>query len=202
MEGPLFLLELGSTAMRQFTMSSQPDTPQGKPLNAFDESEALARLSRHRAKPVSPPGQRLHTKIAKLVRKYEGKGSLGLPHLQRRWKELAGDRLSKLSTPVKLAGPAEARILTLEILPAASPLFQHQGEFLKQHLSMAIGGKIVDIKLKHKAASAGQKDSKPGVRPLTIQEREAITAELKDIKNPKLAAALLAFGEAVYKHSR
>ncbi|MAK60641.1 MAG: hypothetical protein CMK09_06655 [Ponticaulis sp.] len=201
MKGTLFLLEFASSAMRQFTMSRQPDAPEPKPLNAFDESEALARLSRHRAKPVMPAGQRLHSKIAPLVRKFEGKGTPGLPHLKRRWTELAGERLAKLSTPIKLSGPAEARILTLEILPAASPLFQHQGEFLKQHLSMAIGGKIVDIKLKQKV-STRPADGKPAARPLTIQEREAITNELKHIKNPKLAAALLAFGEAIYTHNR
>lgn len=167
-----------------------------------EEALALDRLSRHRAKPVQGPAQQIHRRVSKLLSKYADHEGPGLPQLQRRWKDLVGERLSKLSRPVKLSGKGLDRVLTLEILPAASPIFQHQADFLKQHLSTAIGGPLKDIKLIQKQSVVNGTPAPKRARPLTAQEREEIQAGLNEIKNPKLAAALLAFGQAVYTQER
>lgn len=167
-----------------------------------EEALALDRLSRHRAKPVTGPAQQIHRRVSKLLSKYTDHEGPGLPLLQRRWKDLVGERLSKLSRPVKLSGKGMDRVLTLEILPAASPIFQHQSDFLRQHLATAIGGPLKDIKLIQKQSVGTLKAPTKPARLLTAQEREEIQAGLTNIKNPKLAAALLAFGQAICTQER
>ena len=169
-----------------------------------NEAEALAlqRLMRHRAKPVYTPGNKLSLRIAKVMRPYAKDDGPGLPLIQRRWQDLVGPRLAKLSRPVKLTGKKEERILTLEILPSASPIFQHQNEMLKQRLAAACGGFLKDIKLVQKASTGRSPTGKAASPPLSARDREEIKAGLDEIKNPQLSAALLAFGEAVYTQDR
>ncbi|MEL7481950.1 MAG: DciA family protein, partial [Pseudomonadota bacterium] len=70
-----------------------------------------------------------------------------LMRLQVDWTDLVGERLSKVCRPVKLSGAKTGQTLTLRVLPAASALVQHQGETLRQRLSVAAGGTIVRLKL-------------------------------------------------------
>ena len=183
-------------------MTEAPEKPVQSTLSADAEAVALDRLSRHRAKPVRAPAQQLSTRVSRLLSKYADRDGPGLPLLQRRWKDLVGERLAKLSYPVKLSGKGLDRVLTLEILPAASTIFQHQSDFLKQHLTSAIGGTLKDIKLVQKSSVGHVQSKATHTRPLTAQEREEIQAGLNSIKNPKLAAALLAFGQAIYTQKR
>ncbi|MAP93948.1 MAG: hypothetical protein CMK07_03260 [Ponticaulis sp.] len=182
-------------------MSSPPSQRMSDSDKQMEESLALARLSRHRAIPVDTSSRRVGLRASALLRRFSKDEGPGLPLLQQRWKDLVGERLSKLSKPVKLTGKKEARVLTLEILPAASPIFQHQGEFLKQHLTAAIGGHIRDIKLVQKRM-ADPKAGKISTRPLTAQERDELKQGVSNIKNTKLSEALLAFGEAIYTQDR
>ena len=161
-----------------------------------EEALALSRLMRHRARAVIPPAQpfrnRIHTVMAPYTKDEKGPG---LPQIKARWNDLVGEKLSGMSAPVKLTGKGMDRVLTLEILPAAAPLFQHQSETLRQKLSMACGGEIKSLKFIQRAPV---KTSAKRRRPLSAQDRERLVADLSGIKNKQLSAALLAFGEAIY----
>ena len=167
-------------------------------LQSDEERAALQRLARHRAKPVGPSGQILGRRVQQVLGKVAKDEGPGLPMIQSRWRDLVGERLSKMSRPVKLTGKSTARILTLEILPASAPVFQHMSEQLKQKLGALMGGHFKEIKYLQTTPTR----ARPAARPLSAQEREEIMASLADIKNPQLSAALLAFGEAVYTQDR
>ncbi len=169
----------------------------------FDaERAALKRLSKHRARPANGQGERLSLRITKIMKPYTKNEGPGISMLQRRWKDLVGERLAKLSYPVKLTGKAENRVLTLEILPSASPIFQHQSEMLKQRLAASSGGFLKDLKFVHKATPGQNGDKARKLRPLSAQERDQLNEGVASVKNPRLSQALLAFGEAVYRQDR
>lgn len=183
-------------------MSSLPTSDPQSDRRTAEEARALDQLSRHRAKPVRPPGRKLGVSIGKLLGKASKNEGPGLSLIQQRWPELVGERLAKLSRPVRLTGKGPMRVLTLDINPSASTVFQHQSEFLRQHIGQAIGGTLKDIKLIQKNPGTSSQTSARRIRPLTALEREALQDGVSNIKNPKLAAALLAFGEAIYTDDR
>jgi hypothetical protein len=168
-----------------------------RPRIPLSEEEALARLSAKRARRVHGNGKKFVTSLgrnAKALLKDQGPG-IGM--LKSRWADLAGEKLARVSSPLKLTGKKGAWVLTLEILPAAAPLFQHQGEGLRQKLSIMMGGELKSIKLvQTNPKTAGRK---PGYKaPMPLKDVRALEAELSDIKNKQLSEALLAFGKAVY----
>ena len=164
----------------------------------FDtERAALKRLSKHRARPANGQGERLSLRITKIMKPYTKNEGPGISMLQRRWKDLVGERLAKLSYPIKLTGKAENRVLTLEILPSASPIFQHQSE-----MAASSGGFLKDLKVVHKATPGQNGDKARKLRPLSAQERDQLNEGVASVKNPRLSQALLAFGEAVYRQDR
>ena len=183
-------------------MASNPDIEKLVPRNPIDEAEALARLSRHRAKPATPGtpsfANRLH-KITRPILKDEGPG---IGQIRARWKDLVGERLAKISKPIKLTGKQGELVLTLEILPAAAPLFQHQGDALRQKLSVLTGGGLKSIKYVHSSQAKTASKSPKWTAPLPMKDEEALKAGLQGIKNPQLTQVLLAFGKAVYTQEK
>ncbi len=182
-------------------MADQTPDMKLTPRVQIAESEAMDRLARHRAIPHKPPATRLSKSVSKMARRLLKDEAPGIELLKTRWKDLVGERLSKVSTPQKLTGKKGELVLTLEILPAAAPLFQHHGEALRQKLSVQLGGGLKSIRMVHKA-DAGRTVTRPGAMPLPLQDVKALETPLTDIKNKQLAQALLAFGKAVYTRDR
>lgn len=179
-------------------MSSPPDIPPLRPRIEITEKEALERLSRHRAKPVRVTGKRLSTSIGKVTAPFLKDEGPGLARLKARWKDLVGERLAGLSQPIKLSGKKGETVLTLEILPAAAPLFQHQAEMLRQKLSVFSGGQLKAIKLVQANTARSETNGQTRTRPLSLAELQSLENALSGIKNASLSKALLAFGKAVY----
>ena len=143
---------------------------------------------------------RFRNRIQKVMAPYrKDEKSPGLTQIRQRWKDLVGDKLAGMSVPVRLSGKGLDRTLTLEIIPAAAPLFLHQSETLRQKISIACGGELKALKFIQRAP---QKTSLTRRRPLSAQDRARLEAELSGIKNKQLSAALLAFGEAVYTQDK
>ena len=184
-------------------MTGEPDGTQNPPsLNVEIERDALKRLSKHRARPAAPLDEKLSLRVSRIMRPYTKNEGPGISMLQRRWKDLVGERLSQLSYPVKLTGKGETRVLTLEIIPSASPIFQHQSEMLKQRLASASGGFLRELKFVHKSAPGNAGKPARKTAPLSAQDRDLLKDGVAQVKNPRLSQALLAFGEAVYTHDR
>lgn len=169
-----------------------------RPRSPVSEDEALQRLSKKRGKPIRPVTRRVSTGLKSVTRDILKDGGTGIGPLKAKWRSVVGDRLAAASTPVKLSGKPGERVLTLQILPAAAPLFQHHGEALRKKVSLLMGGELKSIRLVQDAQGKSQK-SGARTAPLSLQDRKALEAALTDIKNQQLSDALLAFGQAVYK---
>lgn len=182
-------------------MANDADKIVLRPRIPLTEEEALARLSAKRARRVHGDGKKFVTSLGRRAKDLLKDQGPGIGMLKSRWADLAGDRLARVSMPQKLTGKKGEWVLTLEIMPAAAPLFQHQGEALRRKLSIMMGGELKSIKLvQSNPKTAGRK---PGYKaPMPLKELRALEAELADIKNKQLSEALLAFGKAVYTDER
>ena len=174
-----------------------PDIPL-RPRHATSEEEALKRLKSRRARPMRAPAPHVSKGVNAVTRKILKDEGPGLALLRRRWKDLAGERLSSVSKPIKLSGKKDNLVLTLSISRAAAPLFQHQAEGLRQKLSVQLGGNLTAIKLAHDG-SGRTKKKQPFQAPISAIKLRELENGVSGINNKQLSDALLDFGKAVYR---
>lgn len=177
-------------------MASSPSSTPPRPRHELSEAEALRRLFSHRAVPVKAPGNRLSGSIRKVTRSLLKEEGPGIELLKQRWNDLAGERLAKISEPTRLTKGKAGKILHLDILPAAAPLFQHQGESLRRKISVLIGGDLAVIKLNQTGMPTKTGETRIGTRILTLEERRELEAQFMDVQNTQLKAALMKFGSS------
>jgi hypothetical protein len=134
----------------------------------------------------------------RLGRKAGAKKLPAVQVLQRRWREIAGDKLYQFCRPEKITGGKDGRVLTLKVIPQAAPMVQHQVETIRQRVSVAAGGDIVSIRLVQGALTSSQPaPARRKARSLTAAERKALEAESARIEDAGLRAAIVALGTAV-----
>lgn len=155
-----------------------------------------------KTKPAYAPGRKLGGRVRMLTQSIFRDAGLaptgpGISMLEDQWSDLLGPRLAGLSAPVKLSGTKAGQVLTIEIVPAAAPVFQHQSETLKSSINAATGLKLRDLKFIQKVPTAKQKGSAP-TKPLALNEKRELEAPLEGVQSSHLRKALLAFGVAVY----
>ncbi|MEL6258986.1 MAG: DciA family protein, partial [Pseudomonadota bacterium] len=143
---------------------------------AWAEALARVRLQRMRGKRARPPAPPVASAARRVLRPFAKKGGAPVTVLKARWKEIAGDKLSKVCRPEKISGGKNGRTLTLVVLAAAAPAVQHQSETIRQRASVALGGDISKVKLVHGALSDRTDLKKPPPRTLTPEERRGLEA--------------------------
>ncbi|KJS35080.1 MAG: hypothetical protein VR74_18025 [Hyphomonas sp. BRH_c22] len=118
--------------------------------------------------------------------------------LQRRWREIVGEKLYPFCRPEKITGGKDGRVLTLRVIPQAAPLVQHQVETIRQRVSVSAGGDIIAIKIVQ-GALATSEPARPRRRPvpLTSAQRRQLEDSAARIENTALRAAIVALGAAV-----
>lgn len=166
-------------------------------LDIIEEAMARARLKRMRARPVYMRAKPLGKSLRAVTRKHlKGTGS-PLSKLQSDWEDIVGEKLAVLCRPEKLAGAKTGRTLTLKVVPAAAALVQHQGETIRQRVSVAAGGNITKLKIVQGQLIARAKPPRKIPRALTLAEQDELNASTNKIDNPALKAAIVALGRAV-----
>ncbi|ESQ92120.1 hypothetical protein ABAC460_04335 [Asticcacaulis sp. AC460] len=128
--------------------------------------------------------------------------------LQRRWPEIAGEKLAKLCEPVRLikgrAGSSQGGALEIRVAGAYAPLIQHQAGPLVDRINLFLGGKPVDRLriIQGPLTVAPRKVPPPKPAPLSAAEDLALQQQLGDVGDDKVRAALLKLGRSVMRHQK
>lgn len=124
--------------------------------------------------------------------------------LVTRWSEIAGSGLSAHCFPYRLSagGASGAATLTLVADDRAALELQHQTPKLIDKIN-AYFGKAVVSKIKVVTGVVSITNSqRPARRPLSSQEEAALTAQVSQIEDPDLRAALTRLGRHALAESR
>lgn len=122
------------------------------------------------------------------------------------WTEIAGPRLGGVCRPEKLSWPArrheddpfEPATLVVACEGAAVLRLQHQSSELVARVNAFFGYPAVDrLKIVQKAVADRGPERKPRLRDLSTAEIAEIDRMTANIEDPKLRAALKAFGASV-----
>jgi hypothetical protein len=111
--------------------------------------EAADILARKRTRPQRRPAPQLGKSLAPYLKELDarfGGAGPGPKLLVERWREIAGEVLSRKSEPVKLVRPRKGAAAVLEIRvdgPAAA-LVQHQSADILARVNLALGAGTVD----------------------------------------------------------
>lgn len=124
------------------------------------------------------------------------------------WPEIVGTRLDGVCRPERLVWPPKRQdddpfqpaTLVVACEGASALRLQHQTSELVARVNAFFGYPAVDrLKIVQKAVSDSRPDRKPKLRDLEPGEREDIASMTAGIDDPKLRAALAAFGESVLR---
>jgi hypothetical protein len=160
-----------------------------------EERAALLRLAEVRAMPVYRSPRTLgHTVIRSLKPILKG-AAPAADTLASRWREIVGERLAKVTAPVRLSRGKAGGVLHLRAPSAAAPMVQHAAEHILERVNLASGSKVRTIRIIHTAAPA--EVSAPRPRSLSPAEREALVRSLALVQTPAIRSALEELGKAI-----
>tara|TARA_R110000737_G_scaffold216552_1_gene232980 strand:+ start:1182 stop:1757 length:576 start_codon:yes stop_codon:yes gene_type:complete len=167
-------------------------------LDPIEEARARVRLRYQRARKVHPGIPQIGLAAERLGRKVGAKKLPAVQVLQRRWREIVGEKLYPFCRPEKITGGKDGRVLTLRVIPQAAPIVQHQVETIRQRVSVSAGGDIIAIKIVQGALNTSE-PTKPRRKapPLTAAQRQQLEDSVSGIENSALRAAIVALGAAV-----
>jgi len=167
-------------------------------LDPIEEARARVRLRYQRARKVHPGMPQIGLAAERLGRKVGAKKLPAVQVLQRRWREIVGEKLYPFCRPEKITGGKDGRVLTLRVIPQAAPIVQHQVETIRQRVSVSAGGDIIAIKIVQGALNTSE-PIKPRRKapPLTAAQRRQLEDSVSRIENSALRAAIVALGAAV-----
>lgn len=173
------------------------------------DAEVREILSRKRTRPAPRPAPPAGRSLAPLIRELDKKYGRGAEALQPRWREIVGERLARVTEPVKLTrGRANAGgTLELRVAGAAALLVQHQSAEIIERVNLFLGSGAVEklrisqgpVRALADAPAAGR--SRPKPVPLDAAA-EAELARSVETAPEDLKSALLKLGRAVLGDSR
>lgn len=157
---------------------------------------AAARLAEQRAKPVyrAPPMQTALRKALAPLLKEAGPATSSLAS---RWPEIVGDKLARVTEPLRVQSSKTGAVLHIRAPSAAAPMLQHAAEHIMAKVSLATGAKIKSIKIVQTAAAAAKAPKAAAARLLTPEEKADLASGLAAVRTPPVRSALEKLGEAV-----
>jgi hypothetical protein len=178
-----------------------------RPLPSIAEAAEI--LSRKRTRPprrpAPPVGKSLTSYLKTLEAKF-GHSGPGPKLLIERWREIAGEVLSRRSEPVKLVRPRKdaGAILEIRVDGPAAALIQHQTTDILAKVNMVLGaGAVEKLRIVQGPVRAQTAAPKPLARKRQAPLDAAVEAEIeKGLENAPegpLKAALLKLGREVAK---
>lgn len=158
----------------------------------------MARLESTRAKPAfrtAPPMQQALRRALAPILKEAGPAAVTLAS---RWPEIVGERLAKVSEPLRVQPGKGGATLLIRAPSTAAPMIQHVSGHIMERVGLATGSKIKAIRITQTAAAAtAVKATKPVQRELTAEERTRIAGGIAQIQTPAVKQALERLGKAV-----
>ncbi len=160
-----------------------------------EERAALQRLAQTRAIPPYRTPRALGHMIVRSLKPFLKGGTPASDRLASRWAEIVGERLAKVSAPVRVSRGKTGGVLHLRAPSAAAPMIQHAAEHILERVNLASGSKVKTIRIIHTAAPANVLAPRP--KPLSPAEREALVRSLALVHTPAVRNALEELGTAI-----
>lgn len=160
-----------------------------------EERAALMRLAEVRAIPVYRSPRPLGHTIVRSFKPILKEAGPAPDTLASRWTEIVGERLAKVTAPVRVSRGKSGGVLHLRAPSAAAPMVQHAAEHILERVNLASGSKVKAIRIIHTAAPTDVTAPRP--RPLSPVEREALIRSLARVHTPAVRSALEELGKAI-----
>lgn len=173
-------------------------------------AEALRILSQRRTKAVrraAPPAGRA---LSKYIKDLETRFGQGPQALHARWPEIVGERLARVSEPVRLVkarikpGQVGGATLELRVAGPVAALVMHQSEDILAKVNLVLGAKGSATKLRivqgpvRSAATPASPLRKRAPAPLDAHAERELVRSVEGADD-RLQASLLKLGRAVLR---
>lgn len=166
------------------------------------------RIGPPRGRPPAKPPPRAGVAARACLAKFQDRFGPGLSEISARWTDIAGEKLARATTPVKLAGRGPKGVLHVRARGAAAVMAQAEAARILGRLETFCGAKIAGklAVIRAPAAPAAELDrAAPRAGPrsgLTPRAALALEESLADVANPGLKAALRKLGASVLAAER
>jgi hypothetical protein len=172
-------------------MLARMDRP--PPPDPATEAAAAAWLTRRRGRPLRSPGRRLGALIENVAPARETKPGPRLSELKARWREVVGEKLAGVCEPDAIKGAS----LSVRVIAAAAPLLQMREKEIVGLVALSGWTGIKRLTLVRAPLTSAKAPAAPRPRMLDAAERRALDAQLAQVENSALKAALTRLAEAV-----
>jgi hypothetical protein len=158
-------------------------------------SEPPVRRGRREIQPAPRAGRAASEVVSKFTKRF---GS-NVGELANRWNEIVGEKTARMCTPVKLTGRGSDGILHLAAIGPAALLVEADSANILQKVNTFFGRDVARrialtrASARTKAAPVAERPRPRGVAPTV---RLKLEAELAEIEDPRLKAALMKLGQA------
>ncbi|MGF1463887.1 MAG: DciA family protein, partial [Maricaulaceae bacterium] len=166
-----------------------------------------AALAAAKPRRAVPPPPRAAGAALKVLAPLEKRFGPGLGDLAKHWPSIVGEKLARLSKPVKLSRGPGGGTLTLAAPSAATAVLKAQADMLIQSVNRRCGAGTVKrlaftpgpVGGSAKPAAAPARRSARGLDPQTLAK---IEADAQAVDDDALSRALARFGKGVYARNR
>lgn len=169
------------------------------------EAEARAILAQRRTRPAPRPAPKAGKALTGLVKDLDGRFGKGVGALQPQWREIVGERLAKVTLPLKLSRPRAGGGATLELrVPGpAALLIQHQSADILSRVNLFLGpGSVERLRIAQgplpRVAEVATPRATRSAAPLPAAQEARLTASLSGAPDG-LRQALARLGREVLK---
>lgn len=180
-------------------MSDTPDSrPDPRPhwREKLEEEAARARLAARRAIPQSRGAPRVSQVVMRALGPVLRQAGPAPDSLQGRWREIVGERIAEITTPIRVSPGRNGATLHLSAPSSAAPILQHAAEHILERVNIATGAKVTQLKIIHGKAAPKVKPAAPQATLSPLQRAELVR-ELSGLQSAPLRDAFASLGEAI-----
>lgn len=154
-----------------------------------------------RGRPAIAPAPRAGRAVAGVLARFSGRFGSGIGDLKTRWSDIVGERTARMCAPVKLTGRGRDGVLHVAAVGPAALLVEADSARILAAVNTYAGRDVAKKLALTRAPARAPDRSKPAAPParLAPTAQLALEAELADIEDPKLKAALAKLGRATRK---
>lgn len=157
-----------------------------------------------RGRPAIAPPPRAGRAVAQVVARYAKEfGGASFSDIAARWSEIVGEKTARMCAPVKLTGRGEHGVLHLAVPGPAALLVEADAPRILAAVNRYCGRDVARRLTIARAPARGRERARPAgagrsaaPRGLAPTAKLRLEAEVADIKDPQLQAALLKLGRA------
>ena len=175
--------------------------------NAEETARILARR-RTRPPPLPPPAA--GRALVRTIKALEGRFGQGADALKARWREIAGQELSRRTEPTRLIKSrlADGATLELRVEGPSATIIQHRANDIIERVNLFLGaGAVTKLRIVQGPLRGVAKRGGPALAtarrrmagPLDAAAEQALAARLEQFPESRLKSALLRLGREVLR---